>query len=155
MDEHREQIGERVRLARKARGWNAATLAQKAGVAPNTLSNIERGLGYQDGSLRKVMDVLKLDPLAPPPSLDYPADVELARAWVGAHLVAQSPEERRETIEAVFGFLIARSLKRHPAPDVQTSTPEPGPSRPSGGTARVDVGSASKTRSPTIAIVSD
>jgi transcriptional regulator with XRE-family HTH domain len=109
MDENRVQMGERIRAARKARGWNAARLAQEAGVAPNTLSNIERGLGYQDGKLAAVMEALGMDPLAPPAGPDYPADVELARAWLGAYLVALPAKDRQAAMDAMVRFLIERA----------------------------------------------
>lgn len=34
-------MGSAIRTAREAKGWSRATLAQKAGVAPGTVSNVE------------------------------------------------------------------------------------------------------------------
>lgn len=108
MDSQQVAIGKQVRAARKARGWTAARLAQEARIAPNTVGSIERGEGYQDGKLAAVLKALDFTPQLSI-GTDYPDDVEEARTWLSAHLVAMSPEHRRDTVDALIHFLIERA----------------------------------------------
>lgn len=53
-------LGERIRRARKARGWTQADLAARAGFSQPYVSHVELGrVGFSDG-VRKLLDVLGL-----------------------------------------------------------------------------------------------
>jgi len=55
-------LGQRIRLARKRRGWTLAEVAEKAGITINTLSVLERGKpGVAVGIYVAVLWVLGLD----------------------------------------------------------------------------------------------
>lgn len=55
-------LGERLRLARRRRGISAAQVAARAGMAPMTLRNVERGgAAATMGAYAAVMQVLGLD----------------------------------------------------------------------------------------------
>ena len=53
-------VGLRVREERQRRGWTGATLAEKAGIAPNTVVAIEQGRRVRPGSIAKVRAALDL-----------------------------------------------------------------------------------------------
>lgn len=76
-------IGERVRTARKARGWSQERLAKEAGVSPNTVLSIEKGKRQaQSGKLRPVLDALGLAPLTDEDKLDLTGVQHDARTYL-------------------------------------------------------------------------
>lgn len=57
------QWGERICIARKARGLNQRDLARLAGVAPSTIAALEKGHpGVALGTLAKALDAMNLLP---------------------------------------------------------------------------------------------
>lgn len=72
MDPALEQIGPRLRAARRARGWSLDELAARSGVSPSTLSRLESG--KRQAALELLLPVIRQlgvrvdDLLAPPPA---------------------------------------------------------------------------------------
>lgn len=62
--QQRAELGRRIKEARLARGWSQARLGQEAGVAENTVMNMERGSASQTAKMRAVMDALEIMPPA-------------------------------------------------------------------------------------------
>lgn len=54
-----DNLGQQIKLARKARKWTQADLAQMAGIDRTTMGSIERG-SYRDIGIRKVARVAEL-----------------------------------------------------------------------------------------------
>jgi len=105
MESHMQKKGHEVRLARKQRGWSAATLAQEAGVAPNTVSAIENGKPVRDGNMRKVLDALGIVPEQEARE-EYPEAIELVRVMVGEALLVLPEKDRRELADAITRVVI-------------------------------------------------
>lgn len=61
-------VAERVREARRARGWSQSELATKAGVSRPTVARIEGGQHVLMGTLERVAQVLELDVALLPPN---------------------------------------------------------------------------------------
>lgn len=62
-DEQRAELAARVREARKNRGWSQARLANEAGVAENTVLQLEKGTRQtQPDKLRSILDALGITP---------------------------------------------------------------------------------------------
>ncbi|MGH6611254.1 MAG: helix-turn-helix domain-containing protein [Burkholderiaceae bacterium] len=82
---HIRTVGERIRIARKRRGLTLRELAERAGVAPNTLLALERGQPSASiGVLATVLWLLGIDDafasLADPESDAHGKALELSRA---------------------------------------------------------------------------
>lgn len=104
MESHMLNTGRRVKNSRKSRGWSAARLASEAGVAPNTVSSIENGKTVRDGNLRKVLDVLGIEPEVSESKV-YPDDIDLLLHFVGEYLEQVPLGERREIGDAITRLL--------------------------------------------------
>ena len=48
-----------VRMARAALGWGVRDLGNQAGIAPNTVSRFEKGLGTNVSTLRQIQSALE------------------------------------------------------------------------------------------------
>lgn len=122
--ERAERIGKRVEKARKARGWNMATLARRAKVSASYISRLEGGT-YPNPSLAKmsaiadvlgvrVSDLVDLPPATPDELIEQiraliGADLELFQAIV-ADLMARSPEDRPGALRFVLqGLTLTRN----------------------------------------------
>ena len=58
-----EQLGKRVRLFRKIKGYSQETFAEKIGIATNTLSSIEPGNAFMTApTLEKICNILEVTP---------------------------------------------------------------------------------------------
>ncbi len=58
-----EQLGKRVRLFRKIKGYSQETFAEKIGIATNTLSSIETGNAFMTApTLEKICNILEVTP---------------------------------------------------------------------------------------------
>lgn len=73
MDPSIEQIGPRLRAARKNRGWTLEDLASRAGLSPSTLSRLESG--KRQASLELLLPLtrqlgMRIDDLLPAPAGD-------------------------------------------------------------------------------------
>lgn len=92
-------VGLRVREERQRRGWTGATLAEKAGIAPNTVVAIEQGRRVRPGSIAKVRAALDLEVDAPPPDPYTESAVEAVREWMTS---AATQEEQLARITYVI-----------------------------------------------------
>lgn len=110
--EQLKQVGQVVVDAREAKGWNQAALAAEAGLSDNTIRKIERGVSVAPATLRKVLDVLGVEPVAETLRREgYSADIELVLDLVGLYLTALTPDERLPVIRDLTRFLAQRSQK--------------------------------------------
>lgn len=114
----RIELGQQIVIARELRGWSQAALAEKADVAPNTLSKIENGVGEpRPGKLRDVLDTLGLEPVAETLTREYPQDVAIVRDFVGLLLLGIPERERpakvREMTASVIEILGRKSDAGH------------------------------------------
>lgn len=108
----RKEIGDQVRQARATAMLSQDALAEKAHVAPNTVSAIERGRSVQPGSLAKVMDALHLEPASEVAQREgYPADVHFALELIGMGLMGIPEPERLPVISE-----LVRTLARYGRP---------------------------------------
>lgn len=111
--EQLRQLGHKVVEVRKAKGWNQAALAEQAGMTDTTIRKIERGDSVSAKYLRRVLDVLEIEPLAETYArVGYPADVELVRDLIGMYLVAIPQEDRAGVAHDITAFLMERSRSR-------------------------------------------
>jgi len=62
-----QRLGERVKDARKARGWSQGGLAEAADVSRATVARIEAGQDISTATLVKVAQALELDVALLPP----------------------------------------------------------------------------------------
>lgn len=108
MDSQAQQIGQQVRQERKRQGLSAATLAELANVAPNTVSSIENGKPVRDGNLRKVLDALQFEPQSRR-GAPYPDSVEMVREFVTQYMLATPESERPDVADEIVRLLVARS----------------------------------------------
>ncbi len=61
----REILGSNVRIAREARDWSQADLADKAGLSTNSIGRLERGeMALRFDNIEKVANALELEPFA-------------------------------------------------------------------------------------------
>jgi transcriptional regulator with XRE-family HTH domain len=102
-ERQRKSIGQQVANARGLRGWSQKDLSEAAGIAPNTVSAIERGVSVQPGKLGRVMEVLDIKPMAEAQAESgYPADIELVRDAIGLTLLDIPEGERANYVRALF-----------------------------------------------------
>ena len=83
-----QALGERIRSARKARGWTNQRLAHEAHVAQGTVTRIERGQGAHRDNVEAVLRALNLENMN-----DYPPGVWTAMVTVGEWLMSMTPDE--------------------------------------------------------------
>ncbi len=58
-----QQLGKRVQLLRKIKGYNQEAFAEKIGIATNTLSSIETGNAFMTAAtLEKISEILSVSP---------------------------------------------------------------------------------------------
>lgn len=76
IDMDRQEIGEKIALLRKQKGWTQTRMAEKIGVSRAFVCNLERGTGGDPG-IQKVLAILALfsktleiKEAAEPPTLD-------------------------------------------------------------------------------------
>lgn len=109
MDRQLADIGDRVRAARKARGWAIADLAKHAGVAPNTANNVELGRSVRAGNLRAVLDAVEIPPIAATEAPDEDEGVQLALDLVAQWLRAiDDPTERTSAVHELTRWVMLR-----------------------------------------------
>ena len=106
--EQRAAEGRRIAEVRGERGWSQKELAQKAGVAPNTVGSIEKGHEAQAGKLAAVRGALGLTPLAAAQDEQgYPQDIQIVRDMIGMWLLGVPQERRAEyaarLVRAIIG----------------------------------------------------
>lgn len=90
-DDAEETRGQRIRRARTQQGLSQEALAERAGVAPNTVLAIEQDMrNSQPAKLAKVMAALGIDDEGD----EYPLDVRMIGEYVMAYLAELSPDAR-------------------------------------------------------------
>lgn len=108
-EQQRKVEGERIRIAREARGWNQKELAEAAEVSPNTVGDIERGTKRtQPGKLSAVRGALGLKPmaLAMEEASAYPRDVEIVRDALGLWLTRIPEDKRADYVARIMATIV-------------------------------------------------
>lgn len=111
--EYLQDLGRRVVVARKSRGWNQQALAKESKMSDATVRKVEKGVEVSPAYLRAVLDTLEMPPPGEDPALVFPPDIEGARTLVGMHLLSMSPDERLERIHELTRFLMDRWRASH------------------------------------------
>ena len=111
MDEaQRKQLSERVKAARKERGWSQAALAREAGVSENTVISLEHGKREtQDGKLRAVLDALGMA-VPPDGALDLegvPEDVRIFLKVAAQRLSVLDEDARARILADIYPRLLS------------------------------------------------
>lgn len=106
MNQQLEDLGARVRAARKAQGWTIAELASRAGVAPNTANSVELGRGVRPGNLRAILDAVGIEPEAVSSSVDPDDGVQLALDLVRQWLLAMDEPERTKAVHDLTRWVL-------------------------------------------------
>ena len=102
-------VGSQIVAAREAHGWSQTDLAQRTGFTDSTIRKVERGIKVAPGTLRKVLETVGIEPLAPAQKrAGFPADVELVRDLIGMYLVALPEDQRSEVAFAITRLLMER-----------------------------------------------
>lgn len=95
--EQRAAEGRRIAEVRGDRGWSQKELAERAGIAANTVSSIEAGGNVQAGKLAAVRRALGIEPLSTVlEEAAYPQDVAIIRDMIGMWLLGVPAERRGE-----------------------------------------------------------
>jgi transcriptional regulator with XRE-family HTH domain len=93
------ELGQRIRKARKARGWNQAELAKRLQVSATTITRYESGERHPDPTtLKKLADLLEVS-----------ADYLLGRLEVMYHpdheAIRSLPQRAQESLEDYMEYL--------------------------------------------------
>jgi transcriptional regulator with XRE-family HTH domain len=112
----RAELASQVKTLRVSHGMTQAQLAEAAGVTRQTISNIEGGSVPQEGSLRKVLDVLGVTP----GGSEFSKDTDMWLGLIGG-VLEQMPEPNRAragqaALHAATAELVSLSA---PAPTVE------------------------------------
>lgn len=110
--EQTRTVGERIVAAREALGWNQGELAKRTGFTDKTIRKVEHGERVAPGTLRKILDVVGIEPLADTQRrMGYPAEIEIIRDVVGMYALGLSPEERTQLAGDITRFLMERGSR--------------------------------------------
>lgn len=101
--EERARFGARVRQARKDAGRSQAEVAAAAGIAPNTLSAIERGGKAWAANAEAVARELGIEPDG-----GFPPDVDVVRDLIGEWLTPMTPDERAKARQLIVAVIAGR-----------------------------------------------
>ncbi len=115
MDTHqRREVGRQIASARELRAWSQEVLAERAGIAPNTVSSLEAGNKARPGSLAKVMAALDIEPLAEMAAREgIPPDVHLVQEVIGMWMLALPEADRpRAVADLMMAMVRSRSSDR-------------------------------------------
>lgn len=105
--EQRVAEGRRIAEVRGERGWSQKELAQRAGVAPNTVGAIEAGRDAQAGKLAAVRKALGLEPLAVvQEEAGYPPDIQIVRDMIGMWMLGLPQERRKEYAARIIRAIV-------------------------------------------------
>lgn len=96
-----EDLVERVRSARKSRGWTQRQMAEQAGVSLRTYQNFENRAGTPQGAnLRAILKAVEIDTIgedtAEATRDAWPPDIRVYLDVIGAFLSTMSEEERAD-----------------------------------------------------------
>jgi len=94
-----EDLVERVRRARKDRGWTQKQLADQAGVSLRTYQNFENRVGnLQGGNLRAILNAVQLETTdedtAEETREGWAPDIRVILDTIGAYLATMTEAER-------------------------------------------------------------
>ena len=104
-------IAAQIRRSRKSRGWSIDRLAEEAGVAPNTVSRVERGEKVRPGNLYAIRTTLGLpDGNGEQESTDDArgAAIELALDLTNKWLRALPEDEVDAAIQELTRWIVTR-----------------------------------------------
>ena len=101
--EERARFGARVRQARKDAGRSQAEVAAAAGIAPNTLSAIERGGKAWAANAEAVARELGIESDG-----GFPPDVDVVRDLIGEWLTPMTPDERAKARQLIVAVIADR-----------------------------------------------
>lgn len=101
--EERARFGARVRQARKDAGRSQAEVAAAAGIAPNTLSAIERGGKAWAANAEAVARELGIEPNG-----GFPPDVDVVRDLIGEWLTPMTIDERVKARQLLVAVIAGR-----------------------------------------------
>lgn len=104
-DKQAAALGAQVRQARKQHVWTVQELADRAGVAKNTVTAVELGRNVRPGNLRAVLDALGIEPLVTEVKDGYPEDVQLILDVIGQWLRAKDEDQRTNAIRKLMMFV--------------------------------------------------
>lgn len=92
----RDRIAETLVVARHRRRMSQRELAERAGVAPNTVLRAESGKGVRDSSLAAMLDALEVDPstVGQDAAAEAATAADVARAFVEAGPTADERHAR-------------------------------------------------------------
>lgn len=98
-----EDLVERVRRARKDRGWTQQQLAEAAGISLRTYQNFENRVGTpQSGNLRAILTAVGVEPIgeetADATRQTWPGDILVFLDMIGAYLATMSAEQRQQVM---------------------------------------------------------
>lgn len=110
MDQNqRKVLGDRIKEARKNRGWSQAKLATEAGVSENTIISAEKAERTpQDAKLRAILDALGMAAPADG-ALDLegvPEDVRVFLRVAAQRLKVLTPERRATVLADIYPRLL-------------------------------------------------
>lgn len=105
-----EQVGDRIRAVREARGWSQAKLAREANVSENTVLSAEKGKRATQGEkIRRILDALGMAALEDEAVLDLadvPGDARTFLRIAARRLAAMDEDVRTRVIAALYPSLI-------------------------------------------------
>lgn len=108
-EERLRQFGDRLRLARLRRQLPAGQVAERAGMTPMTLRNLERGgVGVTIGAYLAVMQVLGIEKDIDLLAKADPIGRELQDARLTGPARSATREQRRDVVDAPTGKRIAK-----------------------------------------------
>lgn len=105
-EQQRARVGAQVRQARKAVGLTQLQLAERAGVAGNTVIRVEAGEKVRPGNLRAVLDALGIPPLSQVPERrdEVQDDIDFTCQVIGQVLRGKDERGRRELIRRIMAL---------------------------------------------------
>ena len=110
-DEQRDELAAQVKEARDRRGWSQARLAKEAGVAENTVMELEKGARAarktQAGKVRKILDALDVPPALSFIDLtDVPEDVRIFLTVAAQRLRVMEADDRNRVLSDLYPRLL-------------------------------------------------
>lgn len=111
-----DDLVDRVRDARKERGWTQAKMAEQAGVSLRTYQNFENRVGSpQGGNLRAILRAVGIDATnedtAEATRESWPPDLRVILDTLGAYLATMTVEERADWAHSEIRRIFANRIK--------------------------------------------
>ena len=110
-NEQRDELAAQVKEARDRRGWSQARLAKEAGVAENTVMELEKGARAarktQAGKVRLILDALDVPPALSFIDLaDVPEDVRIFLTVATQRLRVMDEDDRNRVLSDLYPRLL-------------------------------------------------